>query len=257
MIPHYDLTEEERAAAAWEAYLCQNVMARFTYSQELGMDEKTFDALWAEREDISFGENEGFMVGRESVRSFLIDNQRAIRRADQAIVCAADQALSNGAEALGAGYMKRVNLMSPLIEVARDGKTAKGMWYCPGVDTQSEQDGEMHLTWHYIRYAVDFIKESENWKIWHLFEGSEFQFEMGHAYIPATGMRPLPDATVYELNPAVKDLPLGRTMKADYDLPVHLYSIDYGWSVYPVVPVPYETFENTFSYGPEPFMAEC
>ena len=70
-------------------------------------------------------------------------------------------------------------------------------------------------------------------------------------------MRPLPDATVYAQNPASKGLPLGRDCKKPYDLNIHLYSIDYGWSAYPMVPVPYETFEETFSYGPEPFLADA
>lgn len=252
MIPHYDLTDNERASAAWDAYLCQNLMARFVYYQELGMEEDVFDTLWSQRNDISLGENEGFMVGRSSVRAYWIDNRREMRQADLALLCASDASLPG--TALGAGSMERFNLMSPLIEVARDGKTAKGMWYCPGADTQSEADGQMHLCWHYVRYVADFIKEEDDWKLWHLFRGSEFRFEMGHAYIPATGMKPLPDATVYSQNPATAGMPLGRELKQKYDLPIHLYSIDYGWSQYPVVPVPYEHFEETFSYGPEPFL---
>lgn len=251
MIPHFDLSDNERASAAWDAYLCQNLMARFVYYQELGMEETVFDALWSRREDISLGENEGFMVDRKSVYAYWVENRQEIRQANLELLRKTnpDRNLSSGA-----GSMDRFNLMSPLIEVARDGKTAKGMWYCPGVDTQSEADGQMHLCWHYVRYAVDFIMEDGQWKIWHLFRGSEFRFEMGHAYIPATGMNPLPDATVYTPNPAIAGLPLGRETKRPYDLPIHIYSIDYGWSQYPVTPVPYEHFEETFTYGPEPFM---
>lgn len=255
MIPHFALSDEERASAAWDAYLCQNLLARFTANQELGMEAEAFDAIWSAREDISLGENEGFYVGRKSVYGYWVKNRQEMRKADQAVLSAANPALDAAGERPGA--MERVNLMSPLIEVARDGKTAKGMWYCPGADTQSERDGKLHLQWHYIRYAVDFIQENDGWKIWHLFAGSEFRFEMGHEYIPATGMRPLPDATVYAQNPASKGLPLGRDCKKPYDLNIHLYSIDYGWSAYPMVPVPYETFEETFSYGPEPFLADA
>ena len=250
MIPHFDLTPAERASAAWDAYLCQNLLARFTYAQEQGLEEESFDLLWSARQDISLGGNEGFWVGRESVRNAWVRGRQAVRRADLAILRASDPAL-----AAGAGSMNRVNLMSPLVEVARDGKTAKGMWYCPGVSTRSEIDGKMHLCWHYVRYGVDFILEEDGWKLWHVFAGSEFRFEMGHAYIPATGMKPLPDATVYAQNPATAGLPLGRTKMPAYDLPVRVYSIDYGWSAYPAEPIPYESFETTYSYGPEPFLA--
>jgi hypothetical protein len=250
MIPHFNLTDAERASAAWDAYLCQNLMARFTQAQELGQERAQFDALWANRPDISLGENEGFWVGRDSVYNAWVQSREDTRQADRNLLQAVDQNVTE----LGAGSLERVNLMSPLIEVARNGETAKGMWYCPGVTTQSEIDGKMHLSWHYIRYGVDFIKEDADWKLWHVFVGSEFQFEMGHAYIPATGMKPLPDATVYVQDPRCQDLPLGRTCKPDYDLSMHLYGIDYGWSPYPMVPVAYETFEETFSYGPEPFL---
>lgn len=255
MILHYALSDEERASAAWDAYLCQNLMARFTTNQELGMEAEAFDTVWASRPDISYGENDGFWVGRESVYDYWVKNRQDMRNADLAILSKVNPALNATGNIPGA--LERVNLMSPLIEVARDGKTAKGMWYCPGADTQSEIDGKLHLQWHYIRYAVDFIKENDVWKIWHLFAGSEFRFEMGHTYIPATGMKPLPDATAYVQNPTTKGLPLGRELKKEYDLKIHLYSIDYGWSPYPMVPVPYETFDDTFSYGPEPFLADA
>ena len=250
MIPHFDLSDEERASAAWDAYLCQNLMARFTYAQEQGLEEETFHQLWSERADVSLGENDGFWIGRESVQNAWVHGRRAVRQADLNILRVTDPVLP-----LGAGSMDRVNLMSPLVEVSRDGKTAKGMWYCPGVSTCSEIDGKMHLCWHYIRYAVDFILEDDEWRLWHVFAGSEFRFEMGHSYIPATGMKPLPDATVYVQNPATSGLPLGRTQMPAYDLPVRAYSIDYGWSAWPPEPIPYESFDTTFSYGPEAFIA--
>lgn len=250
MIPHYDLTAEERASAAWDAYLCQNLMARYTYAREQGLEKESFEQLWSSREDISLGENNGFWAGRDSVKNAWITGRQDAAQADLAILRASNPDLS-----LGAGSMDRVNLMSPLIEVARDGQTAKGMWYCPGVSTRMEIDGQMHLCWHYIRYAVDFVLETEGWRLWHVFAGSEFRFEPGHAYIPAAGMKPLPDATVYEQNPATVGFPLGRTRMPEYDLPVRAYSIDYGWSAWPPEPIPYEAFETTFSYGPEPFVA--
>ena len=55
MIPHIDLTPEERASAAWDAYLCQNVMSKFTYLKEIGIEEADFQTLWADRQDISYG----------------------------------------------------------------------------------------------------------------------------------------------------------------------------------------------------------
>ena len=250
MIQHFDLSEDERVSAAWDAYLCQNLMARFVTSQELGLEREMFELLWAHRTDISYGDNAGFMVGRDSVKRLWVDGREAMRRADQVL---AAKLHPDTPSPPGAGAMERHNLMSPLVEVARDGKSAKGMWYCPGVRTQTEADGHPHLTWHYVRYGADFISEDGQWRIWHLFEGSEFAFEMGHSYIPATGMNPLPDATAYPQAPETAGLPLGREIFPARDIQVKTYSIAYGWSPYPAVPVPYETFDETFTYGPEPF----
>lgn len=253
MIPHFDLTDDERVSAAWDSYLCQNLMARFVLSQELGMEKATFDALWYSGEDISFGNNQGFYIGRNSVAGFFVKGRARSRAANMEIQRLMTPEFPPMPDA---GGLNRKNLMSPLVEVARDGKTAKGMWYCPGVRTQMEVDGHIHLDWHYVRYGADFILEGDQWRIWHLFEGSEFAFEMGHGYIPATGMDSLPDATVYEENPLISHLPLGQTLLPPPDLPATPYSIKYGWSAYPAVPVPYETFEETFTYGPEPFMSQ-
>ena len=53
-------------------------------------------------------------------------------------------------------------LTTPMIVVADDGQTARGVWHAPG----SETAGEM-CQWALGRVACDFIKESGEWKIWH------------------------------------------------------------------------------------------
>jgi hypothetical protein len=50
-------------------------------------------------------------------------------------------------------------LTTPVIQIARDGKTAKAIWWSPGM----ERGG-----WAYGKYAVDFVKEDGAWRIWHL-----------------------------------------------------------------------------------------
>jgi hypothetical protein len=44
---------------------------------------------------------------------------------------------------------------SDIIEVAEDGKSAKGMWFSVGMEG-------------FIKYAVDFVKEGDEWKMTHL-----------------------------------------------------------------------------------------
>ncbi len=58
-------------------------------------------------------------------------------------------------------------LYSPLIEVAGDGQTAKGLWSCLGAHNEVGGAGPVaNWTWGY--FAADFVKEGDGWKIWHL-----------------------------------------------------------------------------------------
>ncbi|MFT3905843.1 MAG: nuclear transport factor 2 family protein [Steroidobacteraceae bacterium] len=69
------------------------------------------------------------------------------------------------AEKLKDGVMHQHTFLSPIIEVAGDGKTAKGVWDSPGIDTGG---GDSAANWAWVRYAVDFKKIDGTWKIWHL-----------------------------------------------------------------------------------------
>ncbi|MFT3906726.1 MAG: nuclear transport factor 2 family protein [Steroidobacteraceae bacterium] len=52
-----------------------------------------------------------------------------------------------------------------MIEVAGDGKTAKGVWDSFGPDVAGADEVG---NWLYLRKAVDFIKVDGVWKIWHM-----------------------------------------------------------------------------------------
>ena len=68
------------------------------------------------------------------------------------------------------GVMWNHNVDSPVIEIAKDGQTAKGLFFSPGAEAHREPagDGKVHAYWCWGKYTVDFIKENGEWKIWHL-----------------------------------------------------------------------------------------
>jgi hypothetical protein len=68
-------------------------------------------------------------------------------------------------EVLKPGVMHQHSFLAPLIEVAGDGQTAKGVWDSIGVDTGS---GDSMANWGWVRYAIDFKKIKDEWKIWHM-----------------------------------------------------------------------------------------
>jgi hypothetical protein len=71
----------------------------------------------------------------------------------------------------GAEYVMHTQ-ETPVIEVAGDGKTAKGLWYSVGQSVRgtTTADGKTSVStgWMWEKYGCDFIKEDGKWKIWHL-----------------------------------------------------------------------------------------
>jgi hypothetical protein len=68
-------------------------------------------------------------------------------------------------EELRPGVLHQHDMTSPVIEIAGDGKTAKGIWgsFGAGINNPNDVGG-----WLSGKYGVDFIKEDGEWKIWHL-----------------------------------------------------------------------------------------
>ena len=70
------------------------------------------------------------------------------------------------------GGMVEHQLNTPVIQVAKDGKTAKGLWFSCGHETypgelDAEPGGKLIAHWNYGKFGADFIKEDGEWKIWH------------------------------------------------------------------------------------------
>lgn len=81
----------------------------------------------------------------------------------------------------GYGVLHEHAVSTPVIEVAGDGKTAKGVWLSPGheafplnradadvEETEAERGHKVRSSWVYGKFAVEFILEDGKWKIWHM-----------------------------------------------------------------------------------------
>lgn len=63
-----------------------------------------------------------------------------------------------------AGSLMVHMLLTPVIEVAKDGRTAKGMWNSFGTNTYKAFDGSLEAMWQLGKYDLTFIKEDGKWK---------------------------------------------------------------------------------------------
>lgn len=130
---------------------------------------------------------------------------------------------------------------SPIIEVAKDGKTAKGLFFSPGAEAhwEPQNDGKVHSYWCWGRYSIDFIKENGVWKIWHMRWWRMFRNDFYKSWADAADetarKAPFKGRAVVENTPHAEPVPI------DFFQPYHP---DKMTPVIPIHPEPYETWEE-------------
>ena len=56
-------------------------------------------------------------------------------------------------------------------------KTAKAWWYTPGHQA-NVMNGQGNAIWTYEKYAIDFVNEGGEWKIWHFHVYNDWDIPM-------------------------------------------------------------------------------
>ena len=209
-------TDEELIARVWDVEEIKKLVYKRSVYIANDWRARELDELWVREPDhqetAAFGKNIGWYVGMDNIRAWY-DKRH------------------------GDGYMAFHPATTGLVELAGDGKTAKGLFYSIANETEPNGDGTAKALWMPEKLAFDFIKEGDEWKIWHLVAAVDLVSEAGTDY---SEQDPYPD---YE-----KDL-------ADFGEPTVKQLIHDGtfnwWDDYPAMPEPYETWSDDISYGPE------
>lgn len=253
------ISEGERAFAALQV---QNVMSKHTYMHSVGMNAEEVDALWvspkgAFAKTATFSSPMWVMNGLSVVRGAYGEENQRNREAALKALNAIDPSIKFEPANIGAGHEWVMHTTTtPVIEVAGDGKTAKGMWYSPGMGLMTKvANGQATVggTFFWEKYAGDFVKENGVWKIWHLQMAYDFtpaipkewtqQYTLGTATATAEQKA---DEVMREAGERMAGaLPPGFT-KPKFSYPA--YSVKRPAIVYPQLPEPYYTFKETFSY---------
>ena len=110
----------------------------------------------------------------------------------------------------------------PVIEIAKDGKTAQSIWFSPGCAGDK---------WIWGVYIADYCKEDQGWMLWHVNFSPFFRtpYDKGWMKVPVEGTL----RTGLEDDPPTRWNPFDKT-KMGEDLFCHL----------PAAPEPYETIES-------------
>jgi len=128
----------------------QNLMGKYVYWHEVERDPEFPDTIYAMKTPGVSAEVAGMgaYVGTESIHRFFKPMP----------------GMEPGAKTSRKGVLFTHPLATPVIEVAGDGKTAKGVWMSPGYEGGVKDIGGCFV---YTKYGVDFAKENGKWKVWH------------------------------------------------------------------------------------------
>ena len=179
------------ARRALDAQEIQNVMTWHVMYHCWGEHMAELENIWVQeyenRATASFGQNQGFMVGYDSILEAYGENHDASWLESAKKYCDVQGIDIEGwtdEEILevygGVGQLLLHVTTTACIEVAGDGQTAKAYWYSPGMICESGQTG--NTIWE--AYGADFVKENGVWKLWHLHMFTDF---MGGFYITLGG----------------------------------------------------------------------
>ena len=156
------------------------------------------------------------------------------------------------------GLLEIHQITTPVIEVAGDNETAKGMWMSTGAILMREDPAAEEgysFTWDSGKYAVDFIRTDRGWRIWHLHVCDLWRTEFDRD--PVANASPLDRGTTQEMIDAWEAAaargedvrPHGMPILPDGPTTFHYaYASDARAQLMPPPPEPYETFAETFPY---------
>ena len=225
----------------------QNLMSRRAYYHGASDQASEID-LYAQRTDSSFCQNQGCRVGVDNIRQAFVERFAKVRQLQLKQLHELYPQIQETEEWMHTGNFQTHTLSTPIIEIAEDGQTAKGMWYTPGAIAWPNTEAHaMDASWIWEKYAVDFIKEEGAWKFWHVMVLTDF----------VVGF----DKTLQVAE--VEDAPEGAEGSESTGEVIPALPRDVNWNIYqplapttvprvfPPMPEPYDTFANTFSYGPD------
>jgi len=213
----------KRAEKAYAATECLRLISRYAYLHAAGKDRKWYlESFSKKQKDIAVGHGQmGIMVGKEHLEKKIF----AVREEHE------------GGPVGRVGWIFIHPTASQYIEVAGDGKTAKGVFLSIGIESAGDQRGVLKPAWGWGAYGVDFIKEDGEWKVWHfhinrIFRGDFFQSWTHYDPDVEPGYNTVPKEQRYD-KPPKDDCPYRPTQK---------------FVLKPDPPEPYETFDPKTAY---------
>lgn len=239
------LTAEEKLSRWEDVREIKNLIGRMSTDYTLKEERGMFQKYWSRRDDVSLGINTGYFVGPREVARYYEGEEARIAAESAMIQAAFPQELGGktAEEIHGVGMMTYRPVDTAVIEVAGDRETAKGLWMIRGSYSRIGTGGPIAY-WEWSWLAVDLVREDGQWKIWHELYLTEIDRPCGHPFVgPEHTYPPRPEfAAAAQIR--MPEPTVARTLREPY-------SATRPFAPSPQVPVPYQRFSETFSYGYE------
>lgn len=218
-----------------------NLAGKYVTALLLKKEAEIFERFWVNAEDSSLTFNEGKYIGGEAVAAYYASVAAITAEKSKFLkqMFAAELADQDDAAIFGVGQLKALPITTPVIEIAGDGKTAKGIWNIQGSDNDITEYGALSY-WNIGYLCIDFQKVEDEWKIWHLTYAEDIHCPMGETWVAPM---------VHEVDPAFAQV--AEWKPAPYTVAESsftAYHTGRRFTAPPKPPVPYETFTDTFSY---------
>ena len=159
-------TLEQKINRLWDVQEIKKLMSRYEY-YAYGRAWENVPKMFANRDDIWIDcEGFGIFDGAKGIKTFFVDWHHSM-------------------EGDGKGMFALHLLTTDIIEVAADGRTARGLWMSPGAESRrsANDKDKLEAIWIWGLYAVDFIKEDGEWKFWHFRIPHLFLCDYHHSWI--------------------------------------------------------------------------
>lgn len=249
----FTISSGDRALAVIEV---QNTFSKHSYYHACARHVDELSDIWVKEDGLyastaKWTSNMGIIEGMAQIRKFYGDNLTMHLKNLLASASKIMPEIKNIPENLGVGFGHEMNfLTTPIIEIAGDGKTAKGIWYSPGVNLVGSviEEGKTRMRgeWRMTKYGVDFAKEDAKWKIWHI---KIYMDNTPPSWIYENGK------PIYRTADGTRETEDGHPSSATSGISVKLnqdtykpWSPEHSQKIEPRLPEPYYTFTETFSY---------
>lgn len=224
----------------------KNLAGIYSQCLLLKKEDEIFDTLWAHREDVCLGVNDGWYSGAEAIRSYYASISTATAKKGKVLQSIFPKELGDKTdeELYGVGPLDIKSLNNYIIEIAGDRQTAKLFCVCVGMVTDVDTRGPIS-NWVYSYWCMDLVNENNSWKLWHFKELTEI-FEPQGTKWASSQPKNFPELDEFA---SLADITYAKP-----NVPCQLHEKYHGMRPFtpaPPLPRPYETFSETFTYGME------